>query len=331
MGVSLMMAYTIQSATLTVGRDLLDDSFADELLQMVLWRTPLPSMLTLMATSNDYRRIGKTHLHERLFRLIRPFIDDVTALLANMSLSHTVISGSAALWYMMPPSDDSWFPKDLDLYTTVRGYNTIKGYILGKGFHEMSHTGNAQNLQPDYPTTSGIKSVTVLRKGDITIDIIVSLRVSPLVPIFHFHSTTVMNFISAQGFFSAYPTITEKYRGIASPMAYWPANEPGDKIVKCLEKYADRGFDVRKDPSDWPGELEHFCRRSFDCPETLRSTVDGGCLFYPFPHSFNKQCFLEGIRVHRAIKERFNVAWHLGGSEGGMKPFVASVGAGMVA
>lgn len=296
---------------------------------MILWKMPLPSVLMLMATSIQYEEIGQSHLHHRLTMLIRRFFKNMQQFLDILDETGTVISGSAALWFMMPPDEGGWVPKDLDLYTTSYGYKKLRGHLLKKGFHQMDSV-QTKHDNPNYPIMSGMKLVTNFKKMNVSIDVIVSRRTSPFGPIFHFHSTMVMNFISARGFFSAYPRLTEKHRALASPIGYLPSEEPTPKLLKILGKYVDRGFDIRSDPKEWEveGEGKHMCRRSYDCPETLRSTADTGCLFYMFPYDYNTQVILRGDKIHRNIKDSYTVAWHLGGKESGVKPFVAGVGLG---
>ncbi|KIO10314.1 hypothetical protein M404DRAFT_92271, partial [Pisolithus tinctorius Marx 270] len=53
-----------------------------------------------------------------------------------------------------------------------------------------------------------IASVITWAKGNHHIDIIVSNTDVVVSPIFQFHSTVVMNFVSADHIFCAYPTLT---------------------------------------------------------------------------------------------------------------------------
>jgi len=64
-----------------------------------------------------------------------------------------------------------------------------------KGYKMLS---NGKKKQNDYTTGKGfggIQFVTAMIRGDSWIDIIVSAHVSPIVPIFYFHSTIITNFI----------------------------------------------------------------------------------------------------------------------------------------
>ena len=92
-----------------------------------------------------------------------------------------------------------------------------------------------------YEMGFGIKQVMKMQKGDHSVNIIISQTTSPLSPIFHFHSTDVMNFISAYGFFSAYPKITNLHFSIINPVTF-KRGAPSARILACFEKYTHWGF-----------------------------------------------------------------------------------------
>ena len=157
---------------------------------------------------------------------------------------------------------------------------------------------DGKNKQNDYTTSKGfggIQFVTTMIRGDSWINIIVSAHVSPIVPIFYFHSTVVPNFISAYRFFSTYPLLTEAYRGLINPNTFAPLQGPTPKIQGCLQKYTDRGFDIRYNSITWgiadaasaeivieEGEVPHDCHHSYMCPHTVRTTFDRNCMFILF-------------------------------------------------
>ncbi|KAI6008657.1 hypothetical protein BKA83DRAFT_4029724, partial [Pisolithus microcarpus] len=53
-----------------------------------------------------------------------------------------------------------------------------------------------------------VSRLVVLTNGKNSVDVVVSKTSTTLSPIFPFHSTAVMNFISADTIFSGYPTLT---------------------------------------------------------------------------------------------------------------------------
>ena len=61
----------------------------------------------------------------------------------------------------------------------------------------------------------------------------------------------VQNFISAHGFFSAYPTLIKLNCGLVNPMAYAPQQVMTPRVEGCLEKYAGCEFDIQWHPYAW--------------------------------------------------------------------------------
>jgi len=115
--------------------------------------------------------------------------------------------------------------------------------------------------------------------------VVTSASSSAIGPIFNFHSTPVFNWISPEGYFSAYPALTCARRGLLNPMSlsrsrFVPAL-PSLIVRTCLEHYYKRGFDIRRNPACWPNDI-HVCSSSADCPISTRNVVDAGCMFMPF-------------------------------------------------
>lgn len=155
-------------------------------------------------------------------------------------------------------------------------------------------------------------SVTKVTNGDVNIDVVESKSPSPFVPVFEFHTTVVMNFISADGFFSAYPSLTTERKALMNPLRI-PDGRPTSKTVLCYRKYHDRGYDLSLTPIAWEKEEVkwHACQRSYTCPQTLRSTFDRGCLFT----SSRLVCehdIVEDVITPRCFKDRRAVIWNIG-------------------
>ncbi|KAI6145046.1 hypothetical protein BKA82DRAFT_3928687, partial [Pisolithus tinctorius] len=89
--------------------------------------------------------------------------------------------------------------------------------------------------------SSSIRSVVSFANNHQSIDVIVSSTVATMSPIFKFHSTTMMNFISADHIFCAYPALTLHLMSLvnAGPIYFKPF---GFRTMCTLEKYGVRGF-----------------------------------------------------------------------------------------
>ncbi|KIN95877.1 hypothetical protein M404DRAFT_73173, partial [Pisolithus tinctorius Marx 270] len=119
-----------------------------------------------------------------------------------------IISGSLALHMVFPANSCAWTPSDLDIYNAkaclshfhhaltfsechLAGYNII---------YETHIDGSPYNM-------SAIRSILTFSNRTHYIDAIVSRMSTALSPLFQFHSTAVMNFISADTIFCAYPNL----------------------------------------------------------------------------------------------------------------------------
>ncbi|KAJ3503406.1 hypothetical protein NMY22_g18260 [Coprinellus aureogranulatus] len=96
-----------------------------------------------------------------------------------------------------------------------------------------------------------MKSVTLLRKGENGpfLNIIESLLPCAEAPIFCFHSTVVMNAVTAEGAICFYPDWTLKNKGVvnrASGLVAWEGREQ-NKEHKGLKKYRERKYVIHED------------------------------------------------------------------------------------
>ncbi|KIM69882.1 hypothetical protein SCLCIDRAFT_89022, partial [Scleroderma citrinum Foug A] len=89
-----------------------------------------------------------------------------------MCTCDAVISGSVALHFLLSTNQTNWTPTDLDLYV---------------------------------PQANACQLVSL---GICKFDVVISKRVMAAAPIFQFHTTVVMNFISPGRYFCAYPALT---------------------------------------------------------------------------------------------------------------------------
>lgn len=271
----------------------------------ILDESALPWLMVLQGTSQTMRGHIQVHLHHRLLAVLTPFGIPIKDLFRILHRSNTVISGSLALHYMLPASARTWTPSDMDLYTNSDGFSKIKALLIMNGYDLVEEFTGAQRPRPygappvTYEIGWGIKHIVKMRKGGHSVDIIISRTASPLLPIFYFHSTAVMNFISSFGFFSAYPKLTSALISIVNPVTF-PGRNPTPRIHTCLNKYTDRGFTCLH--IQGPGCGFVGCLRPA-CPEPLRSTRDRHCLFMPFGSDVN---------TPRVYKRHHNILWCLG-------------------
>ncbi|KAF8836066.1 hypothetical protein BDN67DRAFT_877591, partial [Paxillus ammoniavirescens] len=153
-----------------------------------------------------------------------------------------VISGSLAL-YLFDPSH-GWLPNDMDLYVPRHRIFRVLKRLRGQGYIPMK---DATQRNYHYNSGNNIANVMMLTNGDCTIDIVESTTISALSLIFKFHLTAVMNYATADGFFSAYPGLTTRGHSLINPMQF-ACNLPTSHMAACFEKYIDRGYELGYSP-----------------------------------------------------------------------------------
>lgn len=81
-----------------------------------------------------------------------------------------------------------------------------------------------------------------------------------------------MNFISSAGFVSLYPELTLAKKGL----------ELYTGRPEWINKYRNRGFDIRPSLFDWEDIPIHICGHNSSCLSSQRKITDPYTLFVPF-------------------------------------------------
>ncbi|KIO08655.1 hypothetical protein M404DRAFT_68309, partial [Pisolithus tinctorius Marx 270] len=122
-----------------------------------------------------------------------------------------VVSGSMALHLLLPANDiycSLWHPSNLDIYVPFRLRSLIACLLDAQGYRLQLPVSDDV---AEYAGTS-IHSVLAFSKGCYKIDVIVSVNAASITPVFQFHTTAVMNFVTADRIFCAYPALTLRAR-----------------------------------------------------------------------------------------------------------------------
>ncbi|KAI5999554.1 hypothetical protein EDD15DRAFT_2146855, partial [Pisolithus albus] len=152
-----------------------------------------------------------------------------------LAIHHAIISGSCALRLLLPQKDVFWKPDDLDIYVCEREAPQLLNTLLAKGYRLISQT--AKN-GAQYPP-SHVHSIRTLRRHTTQIDVIVSNSTTAISPIFEFHSTILMNFVTAHSVFCAYPHLTLRELSIINPFVAY--RQPLQRsTLAALVKYTKR-------------------------------------------------------------------------------------------
>ncbi len=225
------------------------------------------------------------HLRDRFGVTVSPFVRDVEGLKDLMREKDIVILGSLVLQFLDPLFVRSWpsGPGDMDLYTPLRAHQEVVNYMVLKEGYTVKMQHIADNTPAELihllPTNSednprvrhgyldnwkNIAIISTLEKGRKSIDVVGSRSRSPLQPILSFHSTLVMNAISPDLVFTAYPELTYRRAAIWSPSHSTP--------IGIMRKWKERVYEIVENTSQW--DPSHMCRSSAICMHTVCLTTD---------------------------------------------------------
>ncbi|TDL19343.1 hypothetical protein BD410DRAFT_842079 [Rickenella mellea] len=286
----------------------------------------LPELHRLSVTSRAFYVAVRNHLNLRFRLLLKEYVSDVSEFRCLMWNSEVVISGSRALQFVMPTPSPAWTiqPADLDLYAPLDQEDEIlaqlldeEGYRLDRWLDNLSIPPFPNKIHDEhtmYNMSQDIARIITVShpKRQKSIDIIVSDSSSPLTAIFAFHSTPVMNWISAYSVTVAYPLMTFNGRGLISALNFaGSATVLSHRVQYALLKYRDgRHFTFATDPSEWEGV--HACGTRHNCLQTIRHSNDVGTAFMTF--SPRRRMPKDTSRRARRRDVKVGAIWRLGGS-----------------
>jgi len=258
-------------------------------------------------TSTFFRRLSQLYVLSRVYSLITRFGLNPEGILKLLKDNRSIISGSAALHALFTGANIAPFdPKDIDFYIPHYRRDAVVEYFIEE---------TEFDIIASYPRLAGapydsqyMTEVIIMKSQDAIINIIISSTKNPMDPLFSFHSTCVMNAITAYGIWSAYPSLTLDFQNLINPLR--SGNNTACSILRlkgCMEKYRQRGFKDALTLSAWKEHKLHECSTYPSCPHTERNTRDEGTLFFPFDS-------LKVIKNRSRRGRRFRtICWTLGG------------------
>lgn len=273
-------------------------------------------MAILRSTCRDFRGPIQSHLSHRLRITLRPYLTGNRLLnfLKLLKWSEGIVSGSTALSFFLGRTP--WKPGDLNIYTPQSKGTFIISFFLADGFTVDMCQNSNDPASTDKPSLfgSGIQQLTVLKKGEFRIGVSESLGSSAFATISYFHSTSLMNGITARGFFSAYPVLTTNFKAITNRLSFYPRPSTDTVTKIAIDKYRSRGFTIYN-----PEEIDsvhprvgHRCGECPSCPHTVRHTRDRGCLNLPIYFGEGDGKEEEKSHLSSVLPIR-DVVWFLGG------------------
>ncbi|KAJ7698794.1 hypothetical protein B0H16DRAFT_1749579 [Mycena metata] len=199
---------------------------------------------------------------------------DPIAVLEALGVTRSVISGSVPVAAMFPGQFE---PNDVDIYTAEPEETAMLAI-----FRDQLNFTVVKQARIVYPKHMAISRIYWLTEGKAKVNLIIVKGGNALAAIFQFHSTLVMNAISVDGLFCAYPELTLKGMSLVNS-SFIVGEEQEKRAAICIEKYESRGFAfITEYKITEVGELtDHKCRENANCPGTVRRLEDGHSLFYP--------------------------------------------------
>jgi hypothetical protein len=287
-----------------------------DVLIAVLSLLTLPDLMAFRCCSKSTKNIVMVLYYHNVLRILARFFPDPASLLRSLDQNNGIISGSVALYAIITQTQPEWTPMDVDIYVTDFHASKLIEHILSVQHYVFQ--SEATPTRNKYTELDDVKKVMTFGNGAHNIDIIISDNSCVEGHVFRFHSTPVMNFINGRGVYCAYPLLTLNMRGIIHSQCWKLNKQPKIKMLACVAKYRDRGFDIVRDPKIWPDCAEHTCFRSGTCPHTIRAVNDNRGLWIPLQPQ-------NQYDPRNVINRTYSTVWTLGGECKGLKvasPFV---------
>lgn len=220
-------------------------------------------------TKHSFNYDTEGYFRRRLRGSLKPWFDDPKDLLGTMRETEAVISGSFVLRFVLGIAE--WQPRNLDLYVCT-GHPTrlLRNFVTASGF-DLKRVANNPRFHPD---RSDVKRIWLYQKPrprgpTAYLDIIETSARRAFAPVFRFHLTCLMNFMTWDGIYILYPALTFSMRALVHPRE----NQSHVNVLQQPQyvKYRERGFTILQAVED----LDADCGDA--CPGLWRSVADVGC------------------------------------------------------
>ncbi|KAG2738970.1 hypothetical protein P692DRAFT_20841582 [Suillus brevipes Sb2] len=174
-----------------------------EIQKIILENMTLPDLVEFAKTRVENKEGITEHIAKRRDKLFATFVHDVNAFISVLDRTGTIVSGSSALTLVQAEAG-AIMMGDMDVYATEMFEEEVMKYFKDKEGY-LSIQDVVRKNQYD---SSAISKIHKLMKGDKKIDLIITDWTSAIAPILQFHSTAVMNYITAQSVVCLYPRWT---------------------------------------------------------------------------------------------------------------------------
>jgi len=243
--------------------------FLPEIQDMILDGCGMVTIYELGRTSKAVRRRTRSYCRRRYHRELRRFVETPVSFRDVLRRSLGIVSGSVALHYLAEPS--GWVPGDMDVYASPSGSAMIMDYLIDKENYNLTSVHNMYGGVGWSSRKSVLEVSKFERPGDsVKIDLITCVDSNLVTCITSFHSTVVMNILTADSVYSLYPRLTFMCRGFwgLAPRLTAYSQTTHD----AMDKYRRRGYNIQIGTGSWKRPCGSYCPvfvRRFDSVHTF--------------------------------------------------------------
>jgi hypothetical protein len=227
-----------------------------EITQHICSLLSFEDLLSWCQVCRETRKWRSRVVRNEITALFRLFIPAPHDLLYMMCQTDSIVSGSSVVW-LLDGFPESWSPGDLDVYCRPGEGPKLVEFLQTQGYvtdpspspHDSSFFRNAK-----------LSSATVMKNGNLKIDVLEAATLSTLDSVLWYHSTVVMNYISWNEIAVLYPALTLEKSAIVQ-------DATAQRGVGWMAKYKQRLYAM-----DYSWDLPkgvHEC-----CPHILRTNRD---------------------------------------------------------
>ena len=194
-------------------------------------------LASIAAVNRLHTTVVRKYLKQRFGIMVGRFFKDPEEFAGLLNECQAVVSGSAALHLLMPPKTIRWTPEVLDILVPNAYYLSLRVELEHQGYAIVKQTREDHGSY----TYSQIRQVVSLSNGKRSLVVVVSKAPASIAPIFQYHSTAAMNFVSAEHIFCAYPELTLRGLSMINPGPFYRGCFDLTTMDE-LRKYNMRGF-----------------------------------------------------------------------------------------
>ncbi|PSR87070.1 hypothetical protein PHLCEN_2v5256 [Hermanssonia centrifuga] len=200
--------------------------------------------------------------------------DDVDAFLHAMRLSGACLSGGRAL--SIVDNKATFEGVDWDFYCPFEGFDAFCIFLVERLKGTTVELGPL--AQAHYVSMVGICGFRRISTERGVFDVMRSETATPLLPLPYFHSTLLVNYISADSLCVAYPL------GLLSRNGVTQSRSLSEHATAGLAKYRSRGYEFHDVPWTWDPRKEGRCYEHGHCSRAVRYFGDEYCFTVKFPN-----------------------------------------------